>query len=176
MTVMTNFFDSKLVVGLGNPGTKYANTKHNIGFILLDMLLTHHDPTWLGKKNLKSEIFKLGTSVFAKPQTYMNASGEAVVKLLNFYKYSVADLLVIHDDADLELGRIKLAKNSGSAGHHGIESISGMLKTLDFTRLRIGVGRPANSKFDLHDYVLSEFTVEEKELILKNFETFLKTI
>lgn len=174
--VMNDFFSNKLVVGLGNPGKKYLNTKHNIGFYILDTILTQESPIWLGKKDLKSEIVKVNSTLFAKPQTFMNASGEAVSKLMHFYKFDINQLVVIHDDADLDMGRIKIAKNSSSAGHHGIESIAQMLGTLDFTRLRIGVGRPDNSKFDLHDYVLSDFTKEELELISKNFESFVKTL
>ncbi len=173
---ISDFFSNKLVVGLGNPGKKYLNTKHNIGFYILDTLLTQENPIWLGKKDLKSEIFKLNNTVFAKPQTYMNASGEAVSKLIHFYKFDISQLVVIHDDADLGLGRIKFAKNSSSAGHHGIESIAQMLGTLDFARLRVGVGRPENSKFDLHDYVLSDCIQEELALISKNFESFVKTL
>lgn len=174
--VMNDFFVNKLVVGLGNPGKKYHSTKHNIGFVVIDNIVTHLDPIWLGKKDLKAEVFKAGTTVYAKPQTFMNASGEAVSKLLHFYKYDLSKLVVIHDDADLDLGRIKLVKNSGSAGHHGVESIAQHLGTLDFVRLRIGVGRPTTAKFDLHDYVLSDFTTADLELISKNFESFVKTL
>jgi PTH1 family peptidyl-tRNA hydrolase len=174
--VMNDFFTNKLIVGLGNPGKKYHNSRHNIGFYTLDTILTQESPIWLGKKDLRSEIYKLNNTLFAKPQTYMNASGEAVSKLMQFYKFDISQLVIIHDDADLEVGRIKFAKNSSSAGHHGIESIARMLGSLDFVRLRIGIGRPENSKFDLHDYVLSDFTQEELKLISKNFESFLKTL
>ena len=176
MMETNSFINGKLVVGLGNPGNKYKNTKHNIGFILLDTLITQDSRSWLKKSNLNSEIIKIDKTIFAKPLTFMNDSGIAVSKILSFYKLNINDLIVIHDDADLELGRIKLAKNSSSAGHHGIESIHQKLGTLDFYRIRIGIGRPQESKFVLHDYVLSDFKPEDLDLIIKNFESFLKTI
>lgn len=176
MEMSSPFFSNKLIVGLGNPGEKYTNTRHNIGFIILDTFFVHGTDTWLKQAQFKSLIIKTDSSIFAKPQTFMNNSGEAVSKILNFYKKSPADLVVIHDDVDLELGRIKLAKNSGSAGHHGIESIKEHIGTLDFYRIRVGVGRPAQAQFDIENYVLQNFLREEEEQILKSFETFVKTL
>ena len=177
MTEMSSqFFSNKLIVGLGNPGEKYTNTRHNIGFIILDTFFVHETDTWLKQAQFKSLVLKTDSSILVKPQTFMNGSGEAVSKILNFYKKSPEDLVVIHDDVDLDLGRIKLAKNSGSAGHHGIESIKEHLGTLDFYRLRIGVGRPVQVGFDIESYVLQAFSQDEKEQILKSFDTFVKTL
>ncbi len=170
------FFINKLIVGLGNPGEKYTNTRHNIGFIILDNFFVHESGTWLKQAQFKSLVLKTDSSILVKPQTFMNGSGEAVSKILNFYKKGPEDLVVIHDDVDLDLGRIKLAKNSGSAGHHGIESIKEHLGTLDFYRLRIGVGRPIQVGFDIESYVLQAFLQDEKEQILKSFDTFVKTL
>ena len=177
MTEMSSqFFSNKLIVGLGNPGEKYTNTRHNIGFIILDTFFVHGTDKWLKQAQFKSLVLKTDASIFAKPQTFMNNSGEAVSKILNFYKKGPEDLVVIHDDVDLDLGRIKLAKNSGSAGHHGIESIAQHIGTLDFYRLRIGVGRPVQVGFDIESYVLQAFLQDEKEQILKSFDTFVKTL
>lgn len=141
----------KIIVGLGNPGEQYHNTRHNIGWLLLDNLLG--DVKWQESKKFNASIFESGDILYIKPQTYMNNSGEAVQKILNYYKLlpksfglinkKDADLtdslIVVQDDLDLNFGDFKIATNSGSAGHRGIQSIISHLKTKNFTRVRLGI-------------------------------------
>ena len=164
----------KIIVGLGNPGPKYQFTRHNIGFLIVDHLAKEYRlPFTLGKKSFKSEI-ALGTIknhkvLLLKPLTYMNRSGEAVVAVLNFYKNKPEDLLVIHDDLDLPLGKIRIVKKGGAGGHNGIRSIIASLGTREFPRLRVGIGRPQGGMKVAH-YVLSNFTKEEMLLVNKIVE------
>jgi PTH1 family peptidyl-tRNA hydrolase len=159
-----------LIVGLGNPGREYRNTRHNMGFLAIDTLAQK----W-GFKNLKVQSKAIITSgivsgqkVFlAKPQTYMNLSGQAVSGLINFYKISLDHLLVINDDIDLPFGTIRIRPGGGSAGQKGIGSIIERLGTEDFARMRLGVGRPPGQMTSA-DYVLRPFNKEEEEF-LKNF-------
>ncbi len=173
---MNSFFENKVVVGLGNPGTKYDQTLHNIGFMILDHFFVLDASLWREEKNFLSQIAKIGNTLFVKPQTYMNDSGKAISKILNYYKKQPDELVVIHDDVDLEFGKIKLVKNRGTAGHHGIDDTLEKLGTLDFYRIRVGVGRPQESKFDVLDYVLSRIPDEKKQELFKSFEMFLKTV
>ena len=159
-----------LIVGLGNPGREYRNTRHNMGFLAIDTLAQK----W-GFKNLKVQSKAIITSgivsgqkVFlAKPQTYMNLSGQAVSGLINFYKISLDHLLVINDDIDLPFGTIRIRPGGGSAGQKGVGSIIERLGTEEFARMRLGVGRPPGQMTSA-DYVLKPFNKEEEEF-LKNF-------
>ena len=133
-----------LIVGLGNPGKEYENTPHNAGFLVVDQLLKIWKLEAESNKYVKSEIAEGKISgkkiILAKPQTFMNKSGEAVLALTKSYKLkAISSLWVIHDDVDLELGKIKIVKNRGSAGHKGVEDIIKKLKTKDFVRFRIGI-------------------------------------
>ncbi len=172
----SSFFENKIVVGLGNPGPKYEQTLHNVGFMILDNYFVLDASLWQDEKNFHSHIARIGSTIFVKPQTYMNDSGKAISKILNYYKKQPDELVVIHDDVDLEFGKIKLVKNRGSAGHHGIDNTLEKLGTLDFYRIRVGVGRPQESKFDVLDYVLSRISDEKKQELFKSFEMFLKTV
>ncbi len=158
----------RIVVGLGNPGKEYARTRHNAGWLALDKaaLLWPDAPiTWKMEKKWKAEVAKLGRDVlFVKPQTFMNRSGDAVGAILHFYKSSPDQLLVVHDELDLPLGTIRLVKNRGAAGHHGVESIITTLGTKDFSRLRIGVAPEAATKTGA-DLVLDGFTQAETTLL-----------
>ncbi len=153
-----------LVIGLGNPGSKYLLTRHNVGFMALDNFLSG-----IGNPDGK-EIFNAITSkfkmeeqdiVFLKPQTFMNKSGESVQPAKDFYKVELDHVIVVHDDIDQPFGHIKIQKNRGHGGHNGIRSISEVLATADYIRLKIGVGRPENPKMDVADYVLGRFAPEE---------------
>ena len=141
-----------IIVGLGNPGRKFQKTRHNIGFRIIDEL---------AKRKTKKFII-------AKPQTFMNNSGKAVKAVLNFYKIKPENLWVIHDDIDLPLGKFKISKSRGSAGHKGVESIIRELKTKDFNRLRIGICPQTGKPKAVENFVLQKFTKEE-EKILKEF-------
>src|SRR5437868_5502270 len=153
-----------LIVGLGNPGNQYALTRHNIGFMAVDYLLKGlgNPPQ---KNQFKAEIFqtKIGDHpvIFCKPQTFMNLSGESVQPLLGFYKIPMDHLIVMHDEIDQPYDQMKIQKNRGHGGHNGIKSISGLLGSADYIRLRLGVGRPENPNVPVADYVLNKFTPEE---------------
>ncbi len=153
----------KIVVGLGNPGKKYERTRHNVGFILLDNFSQDRDLTWRYDKRSQAEVSSFGDILLVKPQTFMNRSGISVSYLVNYYKLSLEDLIVIHDELDLPFGEIKLQKNVGSAGHLGVEDVIVSLKSKDFWRYRVGIGRPKNIRIDMGDWVLTEFTSQELE-------------
>jgi len=169
----------KLIVGLGNPGQQYANTRHNIGFKILDLLnqnLTQSD-SWESSQKNHSLIFKLKDIIFCKPQTFMNNSGDAVVSLQRLYKIEPTDIWVIHDDVDLEKGKIKIQKSGGSAGHNGIKSIIEKLGTQDFIRWRIGVGKPIDKQFqETADYVLENFSKDEQSIINSSISTSAQSL
>jgi len=156
------------IVGLGNPGIKYAETRHNIGFILIDHLAGIFQIS-LAAKKWDSLIGKgyIGERqvLLAKPLTYMNRSGLAVAQILSFHKIPPHDLLVVHDDMDTPLGRIKIVRSGGSGGHNGVDSIIETLGTREFPRLKIGIGRPLPQQKPEH-YVLEPFSFEER-IILK---------
>jgi PTH1 family peptidyl-tRNA hydrolase len=158
-------FSMKIVVGLGNPGKKYTNTKHNAGFIAVDKLAQKHNLEWEENKKFDALIAKGQIReqdvLLAKPQTFMNNSGTTVSKLVNFYNVPFSDLTIIHDDVDLEPGKVKYRLGASSAGHHGVEDIIEKLGSKEFWRLRIGVGRPeTGDRFDVKDFVLSSGNVE----------------
>lgn len=155
----------KLIVGLGNPGSRYAETKHNVGFMVLNSMTKKlnlpADRPWK-KSHLTEGTFSGQKLVLAKPQTFMNLSGQAVVELLNWYKLDPSvDLLVVYDDLDLPLGKLRLRPQGRSGGHKGIESIIALLGTTWFPRLKVGIGRPP-AGWETPDYVLSRFTNEER--------------
>jgi PTH1 family peptidyl-tRNA hydrolase len=167
-----------IVAGLGNPGLRYANTRHNIGFIALDMLADK-----LGIKVTKIKHKALigeGTYgghriVLAKPQTYMNLSGESILDMKNWYKVEDSGIIIIYDDIDLDVGVLRI-RASGSAGtHRGMQSIIYQLKSQEFPRVRIGVGSPPPG-WDLKDYVLSGFKSEEIPLLREACERAVKGV
>lgn len=164
-----------LIVGLGNPGVKYATTRHNIGFMVIDHVLKNLvsvDKTWELRKDINAFVFKNGDLIFAKPQTFMNASGIAVAKLMNLYQVPPSQVWVIHDDVDLPLGKIRIRIAGSSAGHRGLESIMQEAGSQSFVRFRFGVGRgkleeKGDSKHQLRrhtveKYVVSKFSMNEE--------------
>lgn len=160
----------KLVVGLGNPGEKYKNTRHNAGFLALDFLLNDNDGFMTAKESheFKSDLFTwLGPDgekvLFLKPQTYMNDSGQALKVICNFYKMDFKnDLLVVHDEIDLPFGSIRVNYSASAAGHNGVKSIIENLGTQDFNRLRIGVeNRSSRDQIPTEAFVLQNFSEEE---------------
>ena len=149
-----------LVVGLGNPGREYGNNRHNVGWMIVDELARRHGGSWKGKfSGQLAEIRVDGHKVaLLKPETYMNDSGRPVSAAARFFKVDPESVLVVHDDGDLDLGRLQARKGGGLAGHNGLRSIAQHLKTQDFLRLRVGVGRPERGdRRPLADYVLSDF-------------------
>jgi PTH1 family peptidyl-tRNA hydrolase len=153
-----------LVAGLGNPGREYARNRHNVGFLVADELARRHGGSFRGKfsgelAELRVDGARIG---LLKPQTYMNNSGIPIAAAARFFKVEPADLLVVHDESDLETGRIQARLGGGLAGHNGLRSIAQQLGTPDFLRLRIGVGRPERGdRRPLADYVLSDFPAED---------------
>ncbi len=156
-----------LLIGLGNIGKEYAKTRHNFGFLALDQIITDYNLSALGKK-FSSEVFVgeiAGKKVIAlKPQTYMNNSGLAALEAMQFYKIPLQNIIVLHDEIDIDLGRIKTKIGGGSAGHNGLKSIDSMIGK-EYHRLRLGVGRPENKEFEVADYVLSKFTKDEMMIV-----------
>ncbi|MBQ6840858.1 MAG: aminoacyl-tRNA hydrolase [Bacilli bacterium] len=149
----------KLVVGLGNPGKEYENTRHNVGFIILDNYLNNSN--WTKDKDCEIQTinYKGDKVIFIKPTTYMNLSGRAVSRVANYYKIDPQDILVIHDDLDLASGIYRLKTNSSSGGHNGIKSIIEQLGTNGFSRLKVGIGNNKNT--DTRNYVLNKLSTEE---------------
>ncbi|MFC1700295.1 aminoacyl-tRNA hydrolase [Patescibacteria group bacterium] len=157
----------KLIVGLGNPGEKHLKQRHNVGFMILDQFAKENNLSWEKNEKLKSDIIKLEDTLLVKPQTSMNNSGDAVSLVSNFYKISPENITVVHDDVDLPFGEIKKQYDAGPAGHHGIEDIILKLGTKEFNRIRIGIGRPDNVKIPIDDYVLMDFSDEERSKVLE---------
>lgn len=165
-----------LLVGLGNPGDKYHDTRHNIGFMLIDELARRWNATSFNEKytSLFAKARVSGSSVaLMQPQTFMNLSGKSVAEYVNFFKTPLDQVIIVHDDIDMAPGRIKLVKGGGAGGHNGIKSINACLGKTDYYRLKIGVGRPG--KFGVHPdipvdrYVLSAFSQEQAGILAERF-------
>lgn len=158
----------KVIAGLGNPGAQYANTRHNVGFMVCDALGRRHGML-PGRERFKADVIEgavagAGQVLLIKPRTYMNLSGEAVVPALRFYKLEADALVVVHDEVDLPFGHVKLKLGGGLAGHNGLKSIVAHLGTRDFVRVRVGVGRPPGRQ-EMADWVLSPFSKAEQVLL-----------
>jgi PTH1 family peptidyl-tRNA hydrolase len=154
-----------LVAGLGNPGREYAGHRHNVGHMVVDELARRHGGSWRGKFSGDLSELRIGESRVAllKPMTYMNESGRSVGAAVRFFKLPPGQLLVVHDEGDLDLGRLQARLGGGLAGHNGLRSIARALGTPEFLRLRIGVGRPGRGDpRPLADYVLSNFEPEDE--------------
>ena len=153
-----------LVVGLGNPGREYANNRHNVGWMVVDELARRHDGSWRSKFSGQLAEIRLDGHKLAllKPETFMNESGQSVGAAARFYKLDPDAVLVVHDEGDLERGRMQLRLGGGLGGHNGLKSIASHLKTNDFLRLRVGVGRPGRGDpRPLADYVLADFEPDD---------------
>lgn len=150
----------KMIVGLGNPGSKYAETKHNVGFMVVDKIAKENDVTFTEDKIFKAEVgsvFLNGEKVyFVKPTTFMNNSGQAVKALLTYFNIDISDLLVIYDDLDMEVGKIRFRQKGSAGGHNGIKSIIGHIGTQEFDRVKVGIGRPPQ-KMSVINHVMSGF-------------------
>jgi len=161
----------KLIVGLGNPDGKYAKTYHNIGYMAIDKFVKNAGIEF-DKKRCKSVVAKLGDVIFAKPLTYMNLSGDAVMELKKYYKVPLENILIVLDDIDLNKGAFRFRENGSGGTHNGLRDI--VRKVGQTPRLRIGAGRPEN--MDLADYVLSNIDMASKELIDDAIEKSLQVI
>lgn len=164
---MENVF---LIVGLGNPGTEYAKTRHNAGFLLVEKLAGKWKAGWTNERKFQARLAKSGRSdrriLLCEPQTFMNLSGETVGALVKFYQLPPEQLLVVVDDADLPLGEIRLRPGGGCGGHHGLESVAQHLGTREFARLRVGIGRREGAR-EITGHVLGKFDPSENELLEK---------
>lgn len=152
----------KLIVGLGNPGKEYNNTRHNVGFMVIDKLLSKYNITTLKEKfgGLYADIsFENEKIIILKPQEYINLSGNVIKRFVDYYKIDISDILIINDDLDLNIGNFKLKPSGGSAGHNGLKNIEFNLGTNEYKRLKIGISN--NKNIDTKDYVLSKFNSDE---------------
>lgn len=159
-----------LIVGLGNPGGEYANTRHNAGFLLVEKLAAQWKCDWANEKKFRARVARGAVGgkrlYLCEPQTFMNASGETVGAAMDFYQLPLAQLIVVSDDADLPLGTIRLRPGGSSGGHHGLESIERHLASRDFARLKIGIGRKDGLR-EITNHVLGRFDSAEKDLLGK---------
>ncbi len=176
----------KFIVGLGNPGDKYQNTRHNLGFMFLDYLSQELGFNWREEKKFQAMFAKDGNFIFLKPLTFMNNSGIAVEKAMSYFKalpkknifqkQKNSDLsktlLIVHDDLDIEFGEYKISVNAGSAGHNGVQSVINHLKTKNFMRIRIGIKPSPDNKVPIEKYVLQKFDKNS----LKQINTINKDI
>ncbi|KLJ72068.1 peptidyl-tRNA hydrolase [Streptococcus agalactiae] len=158
----------KMIVGLGNPGSKYNDTKHNIGFMTIDRIVKNLDVNFTEDKNFKAEIgsdFINGEKIyFIKPTTFMNNSGIAVKALLTYYNISIKDMIIIYDDLDMEVGKIRFRQKGSAGGHNGIKSIIAHLGTQEFDRIKVGIGRP-NGRMTVINHVLGKFDKNDEIMI-----------
>jgi PTH1 family peptidyl-tRNA hydrolase len=168
----------KLVIGLGNPGPQYEQTRHNAGFRMVDLLATKYGWKWERQGRAMLASGNIGTEkvVLVKPLTFMNKSGEAVGELVRWHKLQPEDILVVYDDLDLAVGKLRLRANGSAGGHNGVDSIIHHLHTNQFPRLRVGIGRPANSRMDTIHYVLGNPPGDERILLSTGEEKAVEAI
>ena len=172
------------IIGLGNPGKKYSNSRHNIGFLLLENLSKKYNSNFLFKDKLKSSCseFQINDSNFRLflPNTFMNNSGDAVRAIVDWYKINLDKVFIIVDDKDLPLGKIRFRKKGSSGGHNGLKSIIEKLQTQDFNRIRIGIGSPqlknGRNKFNTISHVLGNISLEEKSILEKVYKKVINSL
>ena len=163
----------KIIAGLGNPGKDYARTRHNIGFLALDALASKSrlifDKTRFDSEYVKARV--MGKDVFLiKPLTYMNRSGLSIHKFASYYRIEIEDIIIVHDDMDLEFGKIKIVKSRGHGGHNGVRSIMESFGNNDYIRVRVGVGHPLSGR-DITGHVLGGFSPDEMSFLDKTLDT-----
>lgn len=165
-----------VIAGLGNPGSKYQHTRHNIGFGVIDALADHWGAQWKAQAKFESEIAETSHNghklLLVKPQTFMNASGRALGAILRYRRLNPENLLLIFDDITLDLARCKLSLNGSAGGHNGVADVLDQVGS-GFGRFRIGVGAKTHKAMDLADHVLSQFTAEENKLLAEQMPTYL---
>ena len=148
-----------LISGLGNPGDKYKNTRHNIGFLVIDEITKNLSITNINNSNFQAIVQKNLTNLYVKPQTFMNASGDSIISIVDYYDIPNENIIIIHDDLDLPFGTVKFKVGGGHGGHNGLRSIDEHIGK-EYIRIRIGIGKPEN-KENVSNYVLSNFSKEE---------------
>lgn len=168
-----------LFVGLGNPGELYKKTRHNVGFMAVDFISNRYNFIWNYKTKFNADlaIGKIANykTVFCKPATFMNLSGNAVLPVMSYYKIERSQLIVIHDDIDLEFGKVKCKFGGSNGGHNGLKSIDQKLGQ-DYYRIRIGIGRPTHCSSNIANYVLTDFSDTELVVLYKKYEIILKNL
>ena len=152
-----------LIVGLGNPGPTYEKTRHNVGFMVIDELISRLNPQQISSNSFKGEVYKTKNHFLLKPHTFMNLSGESVAKVKHFYK--IEDVVVIHDDLDLPFGSVRFKVGGGNGGHNGLKSVDAMVSK-NYARVRIGIGKPKH-KGEVISFVLNPFDAVESECLEK---------
>jgi PTH1 family peptidyl-tRNA hydrolase len=169
----------KIIVGLGNPGNEYEQSRHNAGFWFIDQLVTHHQLCLKKESRFLGEVAKLSSSAgsvwLLKPATFMNRSGQSIAKLAQFYKIRPEQILIVHDDLDLSPGSVKLKQGGGHGGHNGLRDSINQLDSKDFHRLRLGIGHPGN-KEQVVGFVLGKTPQSEKKLIESAIEKSMDSI
>ena len=168
-----------VVAGLGNPGDEYKSTKHNVGFMVIDEIAKNNNVVFKKSKfNALTADCKIGNFrvLLIKPLTYMNLSGEAINKALNFYKIDPQSLIVICDDINLDAGKIRIRAKGSDGGQNGLKNIILNLKTQEFKRVRIGIGAKPHPDYDLKDWVLGKFKAEDKDAVAASLETTVKAV
>lgn len=167
----------KLIVGLGNPGKEYDKTRHNVGFMVMDRLADVLNVS-IDMKKFKGEYAKLKYQgedvILLKPMTYMNNSGESVIQVMNYFKIDVDDLLVIYDDMDMPVGKLRLRESGSAGGHNGVKSLIAACWNTSFKRIRVGIDKHPHIK--VIDYVLGKFTKDEQPLIDEGIENAVKAV
>ena len=161
------FRPPRLIVGLGNPGRKYIETRHNIGFMVIDQMATDSAFKFVDEKRWKSQLAKDSDRFLLKPQTYMNDSGLAVGEVASFYKIDADQILIVYDDLDLNFGQLRIRSQGSAGGHNGVRSIISHLGTQDFPRLRVGIGRQEGES---SNHVLGKFSTEERSILEKSIK------
>lgn len=169
-----------VVVGLGNPGRQYERTRHNIGFMVMDDLARKHYAVWKQQASMESQVTKIEVSgrilYLVKPETFMNLSGQAVKRMLDYYRLENKDLVVVVDDCDLPFGQLRLKLTGGPGGHNGLKDIERCVGSQDYMRLKIGIGKPLEFSTPLADYVLSRFNETESDTLPALIDSSTKVI
>lgn len=175
----------KLIIGLGNPGSEYEFTRHNVGFMAIDKFANKYNASFKIDKNLKGMISTININgekvILLKPITYMNLSGDCVIAVMKYYKINIEDIMVINDDLDLPVGKVRYRVSGSAGGHNGLKSINSILKTEAYKRIKIGIDR--SKDIPVVDYVLGRFSKEDMVLLQSSFdkvisgiEAFIKSI
>ena len=167
------------IIGLGNPEPEYAGTRHNVGFMIIDYIANKYNSNLQSKSKFKADISKAEISksevILCKPATYMNLSGEAVQLISGFFKISLGNIIVIHDDIDLSFGKIAYKFGGGTGGHNGLKSIDKHIG-INYHRIRVGIGRPNDPNYQVSDFVLGKFLPAEQTVMNKNAELIANNI